>query len=361
MSTQSVIALLGRKDKPTDAVEEYCRYLGSALTTHDVQLEIQRLPWEKIGWPQALAQLEQSAVAWRSKWVLLQYTALAWSTRGVPQKFLAVIKLLKAAGSRVAIVFHDVEPYSGKRIVDRFRRAIQIRTMRRALSLADTAVFTVAIEKLSWLARGSSNAVFIPVGPNLPIPPTQIPVAINAVPTVGVFSITGDAAGVRETNVIVSAVGEATEKLGKIRLCIFGRHAELREPELRRGLQNFPVDLSVEGVVDPEQVVQKLSACDLLLFVRGAISSRRSSAIAAIACGLPVIALAGPETASPVTESGVILVSREDPRLFAAALVRFFSDTSLRAELTTRSRSAYQQHFAWPAIAVRFAKLLGAR
>jgi hypothetical protein len=29
--SQLVIALLGRKDEPTDGVEEYCRYPGEAL------------------------------------------------------------------------------------------------------------------------------------------------------------------------------------------------------------------------------------------------------------------------------------------------------------------------------------------
>ena len=41
--TLPVIALLGRKDEPTDAVEEYCRYLGSALELCGIELEIQRV------------------------------------------------------------------------------------------------------------------------------------------------------------------------------------------------------------------------------------------------------------------------------------------------------------------------------
>jgi hypothetical protein len=31
MSRQRIIAVLGRRDAPTDAVEEYCRYLGEVL------------------------------------------------------------------------------------------------------------------------------------------------------------------------------------------------------------------------------------------------------------------------------------------------------------------------------------------
>jgi len=45
MSGQRIIALLGRPDAPTDAVEEYCRYLGEALIAQDFDLFIERVAW----------------------------------------------------------------------------------------------------------------------------------------------------------------------------------------------------------------------------------------------------------------------------------------------------------------------------
>lgn len=173
-------------------------------------------------------------------------------------------------------------------------------------------------------------------------------------PTIGVFSTTGGASGVRETEIILAAVRHAAQKLSKLRLSIFGRHAELRETELREGLLDLPVELSVEGVVESAKVVQKLFLCDVLLFVRGPISSRRRSAIAGIACGLPVIAYPGSETAPPITDAGVVLVSPDHPDDLKDALVRVLSDAEFRMDLAARSRTAYQTHFAWPAIATRF-------
>ncbi len=84
--TTSCIALLGREDKPTDAVDEYCHYLAAALQAHDLQMEIHRVSWEIHGWPDALRALRFQATKWRDTWVLLQYTALGWSARGFPQK-----------------------------------------------------------------------------------------------------------------------------------------------------------------------------------------------------------------------------------------------------------------------------------
>ena len=118
------------------------------------------------------------------------------------------------------------------------------------------------------------------------------------------------------------------------------------------------MELSVEGVVGPAQVVQKLSVCDVLLFVRGPISSRRGSAIAGIACGLPVIAYPGSETAPPITDAGVVLVSPDHPDELNAALVRVLCDPAYRTELAVRSLAAYQTHFSWPAIAARFSARL---
>jgi hypothetical protein len=353
-----VIALLGRKDEPTDAVEEYCRYLGTALHSHDIQFEIRRVPWESHGWSDSLTTLRLQAADWRDRWVLVQYTALAWSSRGFSQKFLRALNILKSAGTRIGIVFHDVEPFSGTRLIDSVRQLVQVRTMRRALTLADLAVFTVPPGKLSWLPAVPPQAAFVPVGPNLPMPPAPLAHPQDVVPTIGVFSITGGESGARETQIILGAVRHAAQKLGKLRLSIFGRHAELRETELREGLRDLPVELSVEGVIESAQVVQKLSVCDVLLFVRGPISSRRSSAIAGIACGLPIIASRGPETAAPITDAGVVFVSHDQPNDLNAALVRVLSDAAYRMDLAARSRAAYLAHFAWPAIAARFADLL---
>jgi glycosyltransferase involved in cell wall biosynthesis len=75
---------------------------------------------------------------------------------------------------------------------------------------------------------------------------------------------------------------------------------------------------------------------------------------------LPVLAYAGPETAPPITEAGVVLVSPEKTEL-GEALLRIVSDAALRESLAVRSRRAYQEHFGWDAIAGRFVEVLSKR
>ena len=366
MSEQRVIALLGRRDEPTDAVEDYCRYLGQALVAHNLKLDIRRVPWNEHGWASSLEALRLQAEAWRGAWVLVQYTPLAWSARGFPGRIFRVLRVLRRAGTRIAIVFHDVEPFGGLRLIDHIRRTVQLGAMKDMAAFSDRNIFTIAPNCISWLGASDSvnESSFIPVGANLPSPlDPQLHDELHSPPAIGVFSITGGTAGDRETRDVIAAVRIASKKLGKLRLLVFGRHAELRETALRKGLGDLPIELRVEGVVDESELAKRFADSDLLLFVRGAISTRRGSAIAGIACGLPMIALRGRETASPITDAGVVLLSEGtdeatlQPQL-GEAIVRILSQNDLRTHLAQRSRSAQEKYFSWSAIAERYADFL---
>jgi len=360
--TEKCVALLGRKDEPTDAVEEYCQYLGDALRTHGFEMQLARVPWAEKGWPVALRELTQKAIQWHGAWALVQYTALAWSERGFPLRFLGVLKALRPAGARIVVVYHDVEPYAGKRAVDKLRRHAQLRTMREALRFADLAVFTVPIEKLSWIRRPARNALFIPVGANLPSPESawvRKPLNSLRTPTIAIYGITGGDAGVAEIEHITTAMEYLTQRVGKVRLLVFGRNSDSAGLGLRAKLQKIAVELEILGLLPADKVVERLRMSDVLLFVRGAISSRRGSAIAGIACGLPVVAMVSPETAPPITEAGIVLLSaRSSHKETGEALAHILTDTAYRDSLAERSRHAQQQHFSWQAIAAKYVETL---
>jgi glycosyltransferase involved in cell wall biosynthesis len=362
MKERRIVALLGRRDAPSDAVEEYCRYLGGALRAHGIEMELERVPWAERGWPAALRELRQKAATWRGEWVLAQYTALAWSARGFPLKFLQVMDTLRGAGARVAVVLHDMEPYGGNRVVDAMRRRSQLHTMRRSLQRADLAIFTVAFDAVSWLGNPPAKALFISVGANLPWASapglSESTAREQSVLRVAVFGITGGETGRRESARIAEALRFAAERVGQLQFHAFGRIASDFESELCEGLRGAAVKVQVEGMLPPERVVEALRSADVMLFVRGAISSRRGSAIAGIACGLPVIAYGGRETAAPITEAGVVLVSQERRTELGEALVHVLRDREYRAALAEKSRAAHAQYFSWDAIAARYAGAL---
>jgi glycosyltransferase involved in cell wall biosynthesis len=361
MSERRMVALLGRPDEPTDGVAEYCHYLSRGLRERGIALEIAQVPWASVGWATAVRELRRRAESWRGIWVLLQYTALAWSKRGFPQRFSRIVQALVDAGAKVCVVYHDVEPYGGMRIVDRLRRRSQLSTMRRALRIANAAVFTVPLNVVPWLFKPPSSAHSIPIGANLPVGTARresSPAVPRKSPRVVIFGITGGGTGKKECDEIIPALAATAEKLGRIELHAFGRGALEAEPTLRGGLRDTGIEVQVEGVLSAERVVDALRSADVMLFVREPISSRRGSAIAGISCGLPVVAYSGPHTTGPILEAGVVLVPEARPNELSDAMIRVLSDPSFRTTLAEKSRSAYEHYFNWSAIAERYANVL---
>lgn len=361
MIRQGAIALLGRADKPTDGVEEYCRHLGEALRARGISLAIERVLWAERGWRRALRSLRRRAKTWAGMWVLVQYTALAWSARGFPLRFSRVLGILKRAGVRLCVVFHDVEPFTGPRFIDRLRRRAQLYAMRRGMDACDVAVFTVPMEKLTWMQPHYTHSVFIPVGANLPVAgeaASRKSISHDGRLDVAVFSVTGGTFLQREVGEITEAVRFAASSLKNLKLTVFGRNAKDAEDELCKRLDGAGVDIQVLGLLSNEDVVRTMSNCDVLLFVRGPISTRRSSAIAGIACGLPVIAAEGPETSSLIKDAGVAFYSPQKKGDLGEVLLHVLEDEHYRASLAQRSWIAHQRHFSWNVIAGRYAEFL---
>jgi hypothetical protein len=361
-----VILLLGRKDEPTDAVEEYCQYLSAALSRRSVKGEIVRVPWKERGWADAVDDLRRTAVSWGGRWVFMQYTALAWSERGFPRRVMRILRVLREVGARVGVVFHDVEPFAGTRAVDVLRRQVQLRVMRQMLWTAELAVFTVPLNVVSWLGS-ARNATFIPVGANLPDVRTDHAAGGDThslgadgpiVARIAVYGITGGAAGGEECSQIARAVRFAVERGAKLELHAFGRGAAEREAELRERLKDVPIALCFDGLLPADRVGAAIRAADATLFVRGAISTRRGSAIAGIACGKPVIAYRGPDTAAPTTEAGVVLVDCGNPTELGEALLHVATDRGFREALSERSVRAQEMFFSWEAIAGRYVEAM---
>jgi glycosyltransferase involved in cell wall biosynthesis len=361
MIRQGAIALLGRADKPTDGVEEYCRHLGEALRERGISLAIERVAWDERGWRRALRSLRRRAKGWRGMWVLVQHTALAWSARGFPLRFSRVLHILKRAGARIGVVYHDVEPFAGPRLIDRLRHGAQLHAMRRGMDACDVAVFTVPMEKLTWMQPHYTNAIFIPVGANLPLTEeaaSRKSISSDGKLSIAVFSVTGGQFLQREVGEITHAVRFVSSRVKNLTLTVFGRNSKDAEAELRKRLDGVPLEIQVLGLLSNEEVVRTISNCDVLLFVRGPISTRRSSAIAGIACGLPVIAAEGPETSSLIKDAGVAFYSPQKKGDLGEVLLHVLEDEHYRASLARRSWIAQQRYFSWDVIAARYAEVL---
>lgn len=361
ISDPAPVALVGREDQPTDGVRDYCSQLSQAFARRGEHLDVAELRWETRGWLMAIVQLWKESKAWKGRWVLFQYTALMWSRRGFPLGALAVLCILKLEGARLCVVFHDIRNDQAHGWKQRLRVAFQYSVMRRAFQWAARPVLTVPTAQVPWLPKNSEKAVFIPVGTNFPASGRQAKndgVKAHDVPTVAVFGVTGGARSCDESADISYVARHVISKIARLRLLVIGRGSMEAEASLRNDLDGSGVELAVLGVLPPEQLRQHLAEADVLLCVRGHISSRRGSAIAGIACGLPIIGYRGEETAFPITEAGVLLVEGGDREAVANALGRVLTDKKLCGDLGIRSLEAEQQYFSWDAIAGQFLRVL---
>jgi len=361
------IALVGPREEPTDGVRDYCQFLADALKQRGIRMTLSEMRWAQRGWIRGLLDLRTAARDWKDRWILLQYTPLSWSRRGFPFGAIAVMAMLRLRGARTAIMFHDWTGYGGPRAIDRFRWACQRWSMRRAASLAERSILPAPPRTASWLGDTKSRAIFIPIGANLPSLAVTKPAGRDCSDhehqgrqalIVAVYSFTAGEPGRKEATTVGSVLKAASSRIPGLRLVVLGRGSKENQPYIEQALNGAPVELSILGLLSAEDVARELSRADVMLFVRGEMLGHRGSAIAGIACGVPVVGYGDPARAFPLSEAGVVLVPPDDNDALAEALTRVLADDKFRLELRQRSQRAQAEYFSWDRIAGRFAETL---
>jgi glycosyltransferase involved in cell wall biosynthesis len=147
-----------------------------------------------------------------------------------------------------------------------------------------------------------------------------------------------------------------------------GRHPRLRfvvigctADELQRGAGQVRWEPPVQctGFLPPAGVSDWLWATDLLLapFDDG-MSTRRTSAIAALAHHVPVVSTRGFMTDAHVFEGGpVVLVDVDDEQGFVDAAEWLISEDAVRSALRESSARFFADRFSWPRVTQQFVNL----
>jgi glycosyltransferase involved in cell wall biosynthesis len=356
-----MIALLGKRDLPTDGVEDYCTFLGEALARQGICLEIVRVPWFERGWIRALSELWRRSKTWSGDWVLLQYTAIAWSRRGFPFGVAVVVKILRRRGVRTAVIFHEPFRQGGERWVDRFRGLCQDLTIRTLYKAATKAVFADPLPTVSWLPESESKASFAPIGANIPEPLAEsmnVKSRNGARKTVVVFCLSDLPNRTREIGDIAHAMRFVDERGLKSRVVFLGRGTEDAKSEIEQTFGSSAIEVVNLGLQSADDVGRILSQADAMLCVRGPLYPRRGSAIAGIACGLPIVAYGGAAEGTPLQEAGVVLVPYQDRDALGDALARVLEMPALWMQLSEKNVTAYRKYFSWDVIADTMQKTL---
>jgi glycosyltransferase involved in cell wall biosynthesis len=355
------VAVLGRRDEPTDGIEDYCIFLGHALARHSVRLRSVRVPWVGKGIA-ALRSLWIESKTWRDSWVLVQYTTMGWSRRGFPFGAWLVLVLLRRRGFRCAVVFHEATRQTGDRWIDRVRGACQDWVIRRLYSGANAAIFLDPLHKIHWLPSDALKAAFIPIGANIPEgqPDETGCREVNGnAQTVAVFCLSDPPNRHRELEEIAHAMRIVQQRGVKARVVFLGRGTEEAREEIERLFDSSTGDEVNLGLLSPDEVRRVLAGSQAMLCVRGPLYMRRGSAVAGIACGLPIVGYAGAVEGTPLEEAGIALVPYLDREALGEALERILTDHDLYQTLRRKNSRAYNEYFGWQAIADAFIENLG--
>ena len=348
---------------PTDGIADYCLFLAGGLAPQGVEVEQVRVPWAEIGWIGALRQLWRESTGWRGRWVLLQYTALSWSRRGFPLFAVAVLAILRRRGVRCAVVFHEADRQGGSGLLRGIRGACQDWVIRKLYRGATKSIFTAPLETVGWLPTGENKAAFIPIGANIPerARHRDAPALASKERTVIVFGVTGSAeAATREVNDISSVMLEACKALGRLRLVVVGRGADEARELFAKALHGGNVELAVRGVLPAEEVAREFELSDALLFVRSAVTTRRGSAMAGIASGVPIVGYRDGSIGGFLDDAGLEWSPLHDRVSLTRGLIRVLSDPERWMELHERNLEVQKNYFSWSRIAERFrAELAG--
>ncbi len=362
----SVVALLGRPDTPTDGVADHCALLGRALARHGVDFAVVRAPATEATWFRSLWKLWRMSAAWRGKWVLLQYTALGWSRRGFPVAAVSAILLMRMRGVRCGVVFHEPFRQGADRNLawkDAIRGACQDWVIRALHRFSRISIVTLPLTKIPWLAPEDPKAVVIPISANIPEQPPSAHsatlVAKTSRPkTVAVFCYTPGSNATHEVADTVQAIRAARSQGIAVRLVAMGRGTAEMRAEIESTLAGSGAEISILGMIPAEEIAAQLSAADVQLFVCGPVSQRRSTALAGIACGLPIVGYQGLAEGTPLAEAGLCLVPYRDSAALSAALTRVLQDDELAAQLRRKSRVAHDRYFSWDAVAACYLQAL---
>lgn len=327
------------------AGDEVTVYAPPAAATDptDPGVSVCRLPGRFGPW--SLAALDRLLAARRPDRLLVQYVPHAFGFKAMNLPFAG---WLAGRGRRtpVWVMFHEVAFPFGWRPAHAVLGGVT-RVMARLVAGAAERVF-VSIPAWGQILRRVSPrakaAEWLPVPCTLDATPAPAEVAAARTryappggPLVGHFGTFGGLV----TSLLTPTIAGLLGRVPGARVLAVGRGSE----RFAAGFGNGAV--AATGELPPPAVSAHLRACDLLVqpFPDG-VSSRRTSAMAGLANGVPVVTNLGALSESVWAGGGVAAVPVPDPAALAALAAELANDPAALAALARRGAALYRDAFA---------------
>jgi glycosyltransferase involved in cell wall biosynthesis len=149
------------------------------------------------------------------------------------------------------------------------------------------------------------------------------------------------------THLLLSSVPALLQNGNEASVLLLGRGSELMRDELIRQHHEIADRVHATGELGAADLSLHLSACDVMLqpYIDG-VSSRRTSVMAGLSHGLPIITTAGELTESLWAErEAVALVPVRDVATLIEVTERLLSDAPARSRMSCVARALYDERF----------------
>lgn len=370
-----IILLCAQYPPDRSGIGDYTHFAANALAKqgHEVEIVTSIGARDSVSYPTVQGvRLHRSVAGWGIRYlpqnlgllrevpqgtVILQYAPHAFARRGIALAPSLLPWLLRfSTNHRVVVNFHEIcIPLSFSPI--RFAGSLWQRFMAFLVGSPANALSAVTSQWARQLRRCGlwKQVTVIPVGSNIPL------ASIDAIQRNELRYRLGVRNDVLVGSFGPSGVGRDAELLLKVfaqlrlshrvRLVLLGAFGVRRGSDWR--------DVVRTGYLPHEDVSRVLSSCDVFVLpFRMGVSARRTTAVAALLHGLPLLTTRGPATDDVFLEGeSVFLAPAGSSTELLAALERLVENQELRIQLGTKARFLHASYFDWEVISRRLAEL----
>ncbi len=310
------------------------------------------------------AELELELAATPSDALLVwQYVPHMYGRGGVNRKLPVLWRKLKREGRKQVMIAHEIAAPWGRMPNQWWYAWNHRRQWKSILSVADLVPISTEAWTQEWQAREPSAARKLLT---LPSPSSIERVAVEPnhraswraaqglAPDAKVLLWWGSVSGPKQLMWVVDAWETACARLGPVVLCIVGGNPSVNLPGSLRSLARMM------GYLKADEVSRCLQAADLvaLPFSDGA-SERRTTLMAALGHGVPVVSTIGHNTGSTLRAADFLsLVPADDADAFVEKVTGMLRDDAARQEMGRRGAARHDAAYAWPVVTRHFTEAM---
>jgi glycosyltransferase involved in cell wall biosynthesis len=282
--------------------------------------------------------------------VLVQYVPQAFGFRGTNIPFCAWLRTLRQA--EVWVMFHEVIVPWGP--APRWKQNLIAGATRVMARLVVDRADRVFVSVLSWNTRlraispSCIETTWLPVPSNVPVvvPEAARSEARSRIAGRSDARLIGHIGNNRHTAGLVTDVMRSVLERDPRRFAVLiGRGGEAIARDLLRN-PALAGRVAATGEMTPPELAAHLAACDVLLQPYGdGASGRRTSLMAGLALGVPIVTNVGAQTEPIWVESDAVSIARTNDAL-APAVERVLDETGLSKRLGERGAALYREKFS---------------